>query len=95
MPYNTTDDPFCFTAGSPQTLGRVGRVISPSDAADITPYPKTVVVTAAGNLSVLPSQNADNVPITFQNAPVGFSPPYQVRRVFATGTTASVATVEA
>ncbi len=71
-----------------------GKAITPHDTNDLTVYAAGVVVTAAGNLKVLPSQNADADTVTFTAAPVGFIPPFQVRRVFATGTTASVASLD-
>lgn len=75
------------------TFGRKRVAITPSDAADIPGGPfKAVVATSGGNLSVIP---ADSVTaIAFTDVPVGFMPPYIVRRVMATGTTASVATVD-
>lgn len=94
MPYSATDDPHTDTMHGLMTLGRKGRAVVPSDATDIVPYAKAVVVTVAGNLVILPTQNADGQTITFTGAPVGFVPPYEVRRVYATGTTASVATVD-
>lgn len=71
-----------------------GKAITPDDDDDLEAYAAGVVVTAAGNLKVLPSQNADADAVTFTAAPVGFIPPFQVRRVFATGTTASVASLD-
>lgn len=71
-----------------------GKAITPNDTTDLTAYAAGIVVTAAGNLKVLPSQNADADTITFTGVTVGFVPPFQVRRVFATGTTASVASLD-
>lgn len=75
------------------SFGRHGVAITPSDAADIPNGPvKGVVTTSAGNLSVIPADSA--TAIAFVGVGVGFIPPYVVRRVMATGTTATVATVE-
>lgn len=71
-----------------------GKAIVPHDVNDLALYAAGVVVTAAGNLKVLPSQNADADTVTFTAVPVGFIPPFQIRRVFATGTTASVASLD-
>ena len=71
-----------------------GKTVTPSDTVDLAAYAAGVVVVTAGNLKVLPSQNADADAVTFTNAPVGFIPPFQVRRVFATGTTAAVASLD-
>ena len=65
-----------------------------SDTNDIVPYPKAIIVTVAGTLTILPVGNADGKSVAFGSVPVGFIPPFQVRRVFATGTTASVATID-
>lgn len=75
------------------TFGRKGVAITPSDSTDIPGGPvKAVVATSAGDLSVIPADSA--TAIAFTGVPVGFMPPYIVRRVTATGTTASVATVD-
>lgn len=79
---------------SATSFGRQGVAVTPSDSTDIPGGPvKAVVVTAAGNLSVIPADSA--TAIAFVAVPVGFIPPYVVRRVTSTGTTATVATVEA
>jgi hypothetical protein len=102
MPYDKTKDPNAFaTNQAPRAKAErqaqrfpKGTAITPSDTVDLTSYANGIVVTAAGNLKLLPSQNDDADPITFTSAPVGFVPPFQVRRVFQTGTTASVASLD-
>lgn len=84
---NVTDD-------NPVSFGNTGSVVSPSDTIDFLSYAKAVVITAAGNIVVVPAGNLDANPITFTAAPVGFVIPYRVRRVNATGTTASAATID-
>lgn len=79
----------------PVSFGTTGRVVTPSDTVDLAPYAKAIVVCAAGNVAVIPAGNLDAAPITFTTAPVGFIIPYRVRRVNATGTTATVATIDA
>lgn len=98
MAYDKTKDP---NAGNNYSAGRrrgsrasKGKAITPSDTVDLTSYASGVVVTAAGNVKFLPSGNDDADTITVTAAPVGFVPPFQVRRVFATGTTASVASID-
>jgi hypothetical protein len=76
------------------SFGNSGRAITPHDDNDLDPYAVAVVVTAAGNLVILPEQNDDGDTITFTDVPVGFIPPFRVRRVLDTGTTASVAAVD-
>jgi hypothetical protein len=94
MPYTSSKDPGAQNGGGLMVFGRKGRVISPSNTVDLDPYAKAIVVTAAGNLVIIPVGNEDADTITFTAAPLGFSPPYRVRRVLATGTTASCATVD-
>jgi hypothetical protein len=73
-------------------FGIQGAPITPSNTVDLDPYPKAVVVTAEGDLVIVPVGNPDNVSITFTGCAVGFIPPYRVRRVL-TASTASVASV--
>jgi hypothetical protein len=69
--------------------------VTPSDSADLDPAPvKAVVCLTAGDISVIPTENADNEPVAFEGVSAGFVPPFQVRRVMATGTTCTVMTVE-
>ncbi|MDQ0347856.1 spike base protein, RCAP_Rcc01079 family [Ancylobacter vacuolatus] len=81
-------------APTPTSFPRRGRAITPSNTTDL-PFPaKAVIVVVAGNVVVLPIENPDNEPITFTGCEMGFVVPYQVRRVLATGTTATVYTAE-
>lgn len=98
MPYDSTKDP---NKGNNYSAGRrrgsrasKGKAITPSDSTDLTSYASGIVVTAAGNVRLLPGGNDDADTITITAAPAGYVPPYQVRRVFATGTTASVASID-
>lgn len=101
MPYDKSKDPNRTASSRKQdtrlersTRFAKGKTVTPSDTVDLAAYAAGVVVVTAGNLKVLPSQNADADAVTFTNAPVGFIPPFQVRRVFATGTTAAVASLD-
>ena len=98
MAYDPTKDPNSgnnYSAGKRRTrLATKGKAITPSDTVDLTAYAAGIVVTAAGNVKYLPSGNADADTITITAAPVGYVPPHQVRRVFATGTTASLASID-
>lgn len=94
MPYDIDKDRVLSKPTTKETFGSVGRNVTPSDTVDLDPYVKAVVALATGNLVILPTQNADGDTITFVNVPAGFSPPYNVRRVLATGTTVAVATIE-
>jgi hypothetical protein len=81
--------------GSSSSYGSKARAVTPSDTVDLNPAPvKAVVCLTSGNISVIPTANADNAPVAFVGVNAGFVPPFQVRRVMATGTTCTVMTVE-
>ena len=67
---------------------RRAAVATPSDTVDLTTYAKALYVGAAGNVRVLTVGAEDGDAVTFANHPVGWLP-VQVRRVLATGTTAT------
>lgn len=95
MPYNAANDPWGnASTDNPDILGGTGATVTPSDTVDLTTYTKALVVTATGNLVILPARNVDGTTITFTGCPVGMIVPYRVRRVLATGTTATVATID-
>ena len=75
-------------------FGKKGSMVVPSDANDLDPIAKGIQVVAAGNLVYVPAGNDPANAITVTDAPVGFVPIHQVRRVKATGTTATVATAD-
>ncbi|MGY3331325.1 hypothetical protein ACVILI_004342 [Mesorhizobium sp. USDA 4775] len=88
------DDPYSDTAPGPQSGGRRGRVVTPSDTEDLPTIPKAVVLLSAGNVAILPVNNDDDEPLAFVGVHAGCPIVFQVRRVLATGTTATVATIE-
>lgn len=67
---------------------RRAAAVTPSDTVDLTTYAKALYVGAAGNVRVLTVGGEDADATTFANHPVGWLP-VQVRRVLATGTTAT------
>lgn len=91
MPYDIAKDPFKDTL---LNFGTKSKPVTPSDSVDFALYPKAIIVTAAGDLKVLPLANADTDTVTYSGVYAGFVPPVRVRRVLATGTTCSVATIE-
>jgi hypothetical protein len=93
--YIPANDPYANFGVNPENFGVNSAAVTPSDTVDFTTYPKGIVVTAAGNLVVLPLKAADDGAhlITFTGVSAGFVVPFRVRRVMATGTTASVATI--
>lgn len=94
--YDIQKDTYAGAARKFVHIGNNSTAISPSDTVDFTTYPKAIVVTAAGNLVVLPLRAVDDGShlITFTGVTVGFIVPFRVRRVMNTNTTASVATID-
>lgn len=77
------------------TYGRRSRAVTPNNDADLPNGPaKSLIVTVAGDVSFLPVDNPDNDPVTLTGLSVGNDVPFIVRRVLATGTTATVRTIE-
>jgi hypothetical protein len=93
MPYDVTKDPYATTARGRDAFGGKGRAVTPNDSTDLDPYARVVCV-STGNISVIPVENADGVPVPFLAVAAGFVPPYYVRRVMSTGTTATVYTID-
>lgn len=75
-------------------LGRKQRVVTPSDTVDLDPYARTIVALTAGDVVYLPAGNEDADTITAEGVTTGWTPMVAVRRVLATDTTATVATVD-
>ena len=80
-------------APSVDSFGRRSFAITPNDSADLPEPVKAVVVLTAGTLSLIPLENDDGDTVDFDDLPVGYVAPFIVRRVMATGTTATVAAV--
>jgi len=93
MVYQSNKDPARYQPTGRNTFGNSGAPIVPSDTVDLAVYAKSIVVTTAGNLAIIPTGNADAVSIAFVNLPVGYVVPYTIRRVLSTGTTAAVASI--
>ena len=70
-------------AAGPATFGGRGVAITPA-AADLPDgVSKAIVCTDAGDVTIVPANNANADTITFTGCPVGFVPPFRVRRVTA------------
>jgi len=70
-----------------ETHGASGAVsIDPSDAAVIEPHPRGLYFGAGGNVRV---EFIDGTIVTMVDASAGIEHAWQVKRVFATGTTAT------
>lgn len=90
--YDVSLDPWSNVSAARDTLGDDAVAVTPSNTVDFTSYPKALMAITAGNIVVLPLKALDDGAhtITFTGVDVGFVPPFRVRRVLATGTTASV-----
>lgn len=94
MPYDESKDPHALTGAAVLANGANGVGVTLSDGTDLASYAKAIVLLTAGNVSYLPVKSADDAPLSFVDLPAGWVSPHRVRRVRATGTTATVATVE-
>ena len=88
MPLNPAQDQYAQGSTDVESQARGAVAITPSDTVDLAPYAKALYIGVAGNVKVIPLTNADDAAVTFYNHPVGYMP-VQVRRVYATGTTAT------
>jgi hypothetical protein len=95
MPYDASKNPYATATRDKNDFGEAGRIITPSDvdADNVDPYAKLVVLTE-GTLSVVPIKNADATPMPLGTLSAGTILPWVCRRVLATGTTATVATID-
>lgn len=84
-------DPFSNTAQTASTFGTTGRIVTPG-VTDIDPVAKAIVTLTAGDVTVVPVNNANGVTLAFVGVPAGWVCPFRVRRV--TAATAVVATVD-
>ena len=87
MPENTYKK---FTP-DPDSFGTKGRIITPG-ASDLDPMVKAVVCLTTGDITVVPSGNADSATIAFTGVAAGYVVPFRVRKV--TAATATVASIE-
>lgn len=86
MPYDPTKDP---NSRATYETARNAVAVAPSDTADLTMYSRCLYVGGDGDVTVvMVGQNGD-APITFPGVVGGTLLPIQVRRVMATGTTAT------
>lgn len=74
-------------------VARKGTLVVPSDTDDFTNY-LLVCVVVTGDVKFLPVINDTADPITMASLPVGYIIPWQVRRIFATDTTATLRTID-
>lgn len=84
-------DPSAFYSATPSSFGTKSRIITPG-ATDLDPIAKSVVCLTAGDITVVPTANANGVTLSFVGVAAGYVVPFRVRRV--TAATATVATIE-
>lgn len=89
--YDQTKDP--YFQGGEGTIDRTAAAVVTSDTADFASYPKNVTVLVAGTVVCLPLKNTDSAGglITFGSLSAGYKLPWRVRRINATGTSATLA----
>lgn len=83
---SASDDAYLNHARSPGDPARRAAVVTPGDAADLSPWAKALYLGQGGDLKLIPAGGGDAV--TLKNHPAGYVP-VQAKRVFATGTTAA------
>lgn len=97
MPYDPARDPLSGHAASLSSPARRLRLVTPSDTQDLDPYAKALwvyvspdVAGGVASVRVTPVAAPDGEAVTLSATP-GLQPlpPCQVRRVWATGTTAA------
>lgn len=77
-------------ANTATSFGRKGRTITPG-ASDLDPIAKSVVMLTEGDITIVPTSNANGSTLVFAGLPAGYILPYVVRRVTAcTGTCATI-----
>lgn len=79
-------DAFHSHARSPGDPARGAQGVTPGDGADLTPYAKALYLGQGGDLRITPA--GGGAAVTLKNHPAGYVA-VQVRRVWATGTTAA------
>lgn len=83
-------DSFSFTQDSAANPARRLGAVTPNDATDLAEIPKALWVSVAGTLNVVGAGDVTNTGTALGSLVVGAVVPIRVRRVRATGTTATV-----
>ena len=84
-------DPWKGMGGDLNSFGRRGTVVAPGPN-DLSSVAKGLVVLAAGDVTIIPADNADGNTLSFTGLAAGAVIPYIVRRV--TAATATLATID-
>lgn len=89
MPYTELANPFRSNSLEAWTVPPAeAQAIAPNDGADLPRYVRALVVAVAGTVSFVPLRQVDETAVTVQLA-AGVPLAVQVRKVMATGTTAT------
>lgn len=83
-------DQFSFQADSPDAPARKLLAVTPNDSTDLTDIPKALWVSGAGTVNVVGVGDVANTGTALGSLAVGTIIPVRVRRVRATGTTATL-----
>lgn len=76
------------------SFGKDARLVTPHDSTNLDPVAKAVCVSSIAGGSNLSIVTLRGTTINYVGVSAGFIPPYQVKRVNSTGTTATVYTVD-
>lgn len=79
-------DPFSHTVSTLDSPARSGAALTPDDTADLGVVTRAVYVGGGGSLAV---ELADGASVSFAGVPAGAILPVRIKRLMATGTTAS------
>lgn len=88
MPYDPDKDVYRNTFESATNQARQAAVVTPDNDADLPEYAKALYIGVAGDITVVPMEATDDNGVLFKDHPAGYMP-VMVRRVLATGTTAT------
>lgn len=83
-------DNFAFVSDGADMPARRLLAVTPNDSTDLTDIPKALWISAAGTVNLVAASDVANTGTPMGTLAVGTIIPVRVRRVRATGTTATV-----
>lgn len=89
----TANDPFFAVSTEPNYAGRHAIAVTPSDTADLPVITKQLFVAVGGTVAVIFADDPDSGSVSLGTQAAGVTLVVQVRRVMATGTSATVVAV--
>lgn len=84
--YDQTKDP--YFQGAEAAVNRTSVAVVTSDTVDFVSYPRSVTLLTGGTVSCVPLKSPDTA-VVFGALLAGFTIPFRVRRINATGTSAT------